>query len=279
MSHDVHALLCDFGLTRFSGDQTSTTLKGAGTIRWQSPELLDGQPKSPESDTWAFGITISQVRLNLQYDPLAIILRVWQVLSDELPYSQYNQNSQVITAILIRDERPCTKPMFSTTGTPYYSAWRAAVYCWAKAPADRPSMMDIASMLIPIPQPRASTPNPPLNMSYTDSGVPMLPTMTLSGRKDWPKFDPQAVETPKETFCYCGGYGYEDIIICDGSLSPSCLKRVSDSFLVAIVPNTSRYASQFHLDCLGDHATLSVKPWLCLECEAEKIRLGASGAL
>lgn len=62
VSKDIHALLCDFGLTKLSNNCTSTTLKGAGTTRWQSPELMiSGEGKTVQSDTWAFGMTIYEV--------------------------------------------------------------------------------------------------------------------------------------------------------------------------------------------------------------------------
>ena len=55
------ALLCDFGLAKLVGSQTSGSRKGSGTLRWESPELLHGQTKSAASDVWAFGMTIYEV--------------------------------------------------------------------------------------------------------------------------------------------------------------------------------------------------------------------------
>ncbi|KAG8916391.1 hypothetical protein FRC01_003184, partial [Tulasnella sp. 417] len=50
ISDDGHVLLCDFGLTKSTYAQTSTALKGAGTVRWQSPELWDNAPRTFASD-------------------------------------------------------------------------------------------------------------------------------------------------------------------------------------------------------------------------------------
>jgi serine/threonine protein kinase len=55
------ALLCDFGLAKLVGSQTSGSRRGSGALRWESPELLDGQTKSTASDIWAFGMTIYEV--------------------------------------------------------------------------------------------------------------------------------------------------------------------------------------------------------------------------
>ncbi|KAG8922871.1 hypothetical protein FRC01_013501 [Tulasnella sp. 417] len=56
-----HILLCDFGLSKSITDQTSTALKGAGTPRWQSPELWDNAAKTFASDVYAFSMTIVEV--------------------------------------------------------------------------------------------------------------------------------------------------------------------------------------------------------------------------
>lgn len=61
VSRDVKILLCDFGLAKIVGSATSTARSGMGTFLWQAPELLEGGPKTFESDVYAFGITIYQV--------------------------------------------------------------------------------------------------------------------------------------------------------------------------------------------------------------------------
>ncbi|KAG8913799.1 Transcriptional regulatory protein sin3, partial [Tulasnella sp. 408] len=54
------SLLCDFGLTKAAESRTSTAMQGAGTFRWQAPELWDNAPKSFESDVYAFGMTVAE---------------------------------------------------------------------------------------------------------------------------------------------------------------------------------------------------------------------------
>ncbi|KAG8908554.1 hypothetical protein FRC01_007348, partial [Tulasnella sp. 417] len=61
ISDHGHVLLCDFGLTKSTYAQTSTALKGAGTLRWQSPELWNNEPRSFASDVYAFSMTIVEV--------------------------------------------------------------------------------------------------------------------------------------------------------------------------------------------------------------------------
>lgn len=63
ISHEGHPLLADFGLAKFVWFMdTSTALRGAGSVRWQGPELWDGERKSFASDVYAFGMTIVEVR-------------------------------------------------------------------------------------------------------------------------------------------------------------------------------------------------------------------------
>ncbi|KIO19688.1 hypothetical protein M407DRAFT_222321 [Tulasnella calospora MUT 4182] len=61
ISDDGHVLLCDFGLAKSTYSHTSTALKGAGTFRWQSPELWNNEPRSFASDGYAFSMTIVEV--------------------------------------------------------------------------------------------------------------------------------------------------------------------------------------------------------------------------
>lgn len=62
VSREHSALLSDFGLARLEGLPTSEGRKGKGSVPWQSPEILNGQSKSYESDMYAFGMTIYEVR-------------------------------------------------------------------------------------------------------------------------------------------------------------------------------------------------------------------------
>jgi serine/threonine protein kinase len=71
-----HGRLTDFGLTAMlHATQTATTDRGAGSLRWMAPELLDpeehgipedqaGKP-TKESDIYALGITTWEVSLLL----------------------------------------------------------------------------------------------------------------------------------------------------------------------------------------------------------------------
>lgn len=63
ISREQSALLGDLGLARFEANPTSEGLRGKGSVPWQSPELLNGESKSYESDMYAFGMTIYEVQV------------------------------------------------------------------------------------------------------------------------------------------------------------------------------------------------------------------------
>ncbi|KAG8911009.1 hypothetical protein FRC01_005984, partial [Tulasnella sp. 417] len=119
-----HILLCDFGLTKVAPSGTSTSLKGAGTVRWQSPELWESASKTFASDMYAFGMTIVEV------------------LKGEVPFVHYVNDVAVMRAVILDEERPSKEPISSPTGIPYKRAWEVAETCWAKEPRMRPSIHD-----------------------------------------------------------------------------------------------------------------------------------------
>lgn len=58
-------MLCDFGLAQVidqayhSGLTTSDGFKGS--VRWCSPEILEGKPRNAESDMWAWAYLVFEV--------------------------------------------------------------------------------------------------------------------------------------------------------------------------------------------------------------------------
>ncbi|KAF8608237.1 kinase-like protein [Ceratobasidium sp. AG-I] len=87
---DGTACLADLGLARASSEATTTSLRGNGSIRYMSPEILltedaKGIQKTPvktfESDVFAFGLVIREL------------------LSDELPYADISSMAHIIRLI------------------------------------------------------------------------------------------------------------------------------------------------------------------------------------
>ncbi|KAG8897399.1 hypothetical protein FRB99_008169 [Tulasnella sp. 403] len=63
ISPTLHALLCDFGLSKVNRTPTDANAKGNGSLPFQGPEVWAGDSRTPKSDTYAFGMTIYQASL------------------------------------------------------------------------------------------------------------------------------------------------------------------------------------------------------------------------
>ncbi|KAG8910858.1 hypothetical protein FRC01_006086, partial [Tulasnella sp. 417] len=117
------SLLCDFGLTRVTQSKTSTAMRGAGTVRWQSPELWEEDiPKSFGSDVYAFAMTIVEI------------------ITGDVPFAHIRNETSLIIAVMQKDERPLKAPLKSPSGMSYLNAWDVAEACWKKDPQDRMTM-------------------------------------------------------------------------------------------------------------------------------------------
>ncbi|KAG8972916.1 hypothetical protein FRC05_009470 [Tulasnella sp. 425] len=118
IASDHHARLCDFGLARHVDARTATALKGAGSLPWQSPEILrDGVSKSLQSDV------------------------------GKEPYSDYPSIGAIIAGVLFSGLRPPLEPPAAPDGTSYLRFWNEATRCWSDNPAERPSMADVLQSL------------------------------------------------------------------------------------------------------------------------------------
>ncbi|KAG9017646.1 hypothetical protein FRB90_000383 [Tulasnella sp. 427] len=129
ISASVDAVLADFGLAKLADTSTTTLLKGAGSLRYQSPEILrEGAHKTPASDVYSFGITI------------------YEILSGTIPFEGVS-NFGVMTMVMFDKKRPEEKPKMSPLGDSYEMQWRAARRCWDDNPSIRPSTKFIVRWL------------------------------------------------------------------------------------------------------------------------------------
>ncbi|KIO20541.1 hypothetical protein M407DRAFT_81433, partial [Tulasnella calospora MUT 4182] len=125
-----HVLLCDFGLAKHVTSRTSTSLRGVGSIPWQSPELLqDACRRTFQSDVYAFGIT------------------VYEVLSGREPYAHHTGIASIITSVIFNGERPPKDPLTAPGGTSYLQFWDESSKCWAEDSSLRPRIIDVLSRL------------------------------------------------------------------------------------------------------------------------------------
>ncbi|KAG8995279.1 hypothetical protein FRB93_001173 [Tulasnella sp. JGI-2019a] len=128
LTGELMPLICDFGLTKMEDNYnaTSTAMKGAGSWRWMSPEVMDGVPKTIESDIYAFGMTIVEILTG-------------SVPCPSLPDLKF------VTAIL-NGTRPVCEPLHRL-GQDFTTLWRVASACWVSDPSERPTAYRIVDSI------------------------------------------------------------------------------------------------------------------------------------
>lgn len=100
---------------------------------WACPEF---DRESFASDVWAFGMLIYEVGQRTGGFAELSDMFFGQLLSGEVPYSNYPRGARVVLAIN-RGELPPTEPLSSDRGVSYEAAWDVATKCWASRASDR----------------------------------------------------------------------------------------------------------------------------------------------
>ncbi|KAG9006796.1 hypothetical protein FRB94_000392 [Tulasnella sp. JGI-2019a] len=127
----LHPKICDFGLTKVMHTEyalTSVALKGAGSYRWMSPELLtegENAAKTTASDIYAFGMKIAEI------------------LSAQLPLSHI-QSALFVALAVIAGQRPQPEPL-SREGQSFRDIWCLEDACWTSEPSSRPTADDVVA--------------------------------------------------------------------------------------------------------------------------------------
>jgi len=128
----------------------SSASTAPGTLRWKSPELMSGIQKTvtPESDMYAYGMTSLEV------------------FTENIPFSQYTNDCQVLFAVQMRGEIPLRPE------NPRYlmdeNIWRLWQGCWNKDTSKRPSASDVLNIF-----------------AQTASGVNRVSTFPLDHTMSW----------------------------------------------------------------------------------------------
>jgi len=79
--------VADFGLSRFSQQEITTTKSDTGPLKWMSPESLLEKKYSAFSDTWGYGVTL------------------WEILTRKEPYEELD-NVQAASEVMHRGLKP-----------------------------------------------------------------------------------------------------------------------------------------------------------------------------
>ncbi|KIL55232.1 hypothetical protein M378DRAFT_645270 [Amanita muscaria Koide BX008] len=153
------ARLCDFGLSRFLVDSSlwrTTATQAAGTLRWMSPELVNGKPCTPtkESDIYAYAMTC------------------YEILSGDVPFKSVRNEAHIIRTIIIEKKRPERVESCDLNGM-----WAIITKCWAEEPEDRPCTAEVLELVRKI--------TPPYPFSIGRSHSPESPTPTIVNNSNY----------------------------------------------------------------------------------------------
>ncbi len=128
-------------------------------VRWSPPEVLEDQSYSIKSDVWSFGIVL------------------WEIFSyGELPYSNYDNNADVMQGIVKHHDR--LGPPQNCPGNVY----SIMQICWNEDPRSRPSFENIFKQLHVIE--RQVNPNLSLDFSDVDISQENKDVSDVSDRRD-----------------------------------------------------------------------------------------------
>ncbi|KIO18785.1 hypothetical protein M407DRAFT_47893, partial [Tulasnella calospora MUT 4182] len=118
---DYKARLCDFGLARLYEDtglgrlETSTGMKGS--IRWCSPEILNGAPREPTSGVYAWAWL------------------VWEIMTGQVPYEETKVDFVIMRQIF---EGLLPQVDGHSRLSDCLQLWELMTRCWKVEPEQRP---------------------------------------------------------------------------------------------------------------------------------------------
>lgn len=150
ISDDGDALLTDFGFTVAVNSSFSIAMSNTegtkGTLKWMSPQILDGGGVSPEADVWAFGMTVlvchSLFHIRLVY------VSTQELFTRKDPFHLFATNASIITRIFRGGpDRPSTDDTCARLTDEW---WAICVKCWEHEPLSRPTMSCIIQTITKI---------------------------------------------------------------------------------------------------------------------------------
>ncbi|KIO18140.1 hypothetical protein M407DRAFT_84250, partial [Tulasnella calospora MUT 4182] len=119
---ECRAILCDFGLARLYEDSGFARLESTagfkGSIRWCSPELLEGGPRTASSDVYAWAWL------------------VWEIMTGELPHGEVVADYVIIRKIF---ESPLPQVNGESRLSECLQLWGLMTRCWVVDPLQRPT--------------------------------------------------------------------------------------------------------------------------------------------
>ncbi|KIM61219.1 hypothetical protein SCLCIDRAFT_909920 [Scleroderma citrinum Foug A] len=134
ISDNGRALLTDFGFSHIMNSSFSLTVSSHGggecTLKWKSPELLQGGVVSAKADVWAFGMT------------------ALELFTREDPFHGFPTFASIMFRIIMGGpDRPTASDTCDRMTDDW---WDICSRCWQYTPAARPTMLDIVETITKI---------------------------------------------------------------------------------------------------------------------------------
>jgi serine/threonine protein kinase len=169
----------------YTKNATTVSSTAHGTLRWMAPELFD-------PDASSYSLTVSS-------DIYALAMVFLEVLTGKLPFSEFNSDFHVSTAV-VKGRRP-RRP----TGIPELTddLWRLIEDCWEQEASQRPDITTILGRLREI--------------------VPLNVTLKY--------FDPQSASSIATVEAVVDNYEISDLTAGDSLLLAAVLDRVGLEFI------------------------------------------------
>jgi serine/threonine protein kinase len=126
-----HVKISDFNLSRAMEANAAVSSLAVTNPRWLAPEVLKGSAATPASDVYSFGVVL------------------WELMTWELPWADISNSFQIIALVTDGAQLPLPPPDALPAGPlRCYDEFVALVReCWARDPAARPAMADVAQRL------------------------------------------------------------------------------------------------------------------------------------
>ncbi|KAK0218738.1 kinase-like domain-containing protein [Armillaria fumosa] len=129
ITDDHRAVIADFGISFAMGITffgTSSSSRKGGTVKWQPPEVLNGNPNSFSADVYS----------------LACVY--FEVFDGSIPWSDLNDGA-VIMKVVRKKHPPRPKHLAETKFPKLW--WKLMVRCWAYEPSHRPTLQNLMGCL------------------------------------------------------------------------------------------------------------------------------------
>ncbi|KIO23550.1 hypothetical protein M407DRAFT_77931, partial [Tulasnella calospora MUT 4182] len=138
---ELRAVLCDFGLARLHEDSNFIELDSSnesrGSIRWSSPELIEGSTRTPSSDIYVWAWLVWEVRPPIS--PAAFDIDsdddAFWIMTGKLPYEDTNADYTIIVKIF---ENSLPDVDGETHLAECLQLWELMTRCWTVEPQERP---------------------------------------------------------------------------------------------------------------------------------------------